>query len=102
MRREAGCLCYFRLRADDTTLAAALASASPALDFLISVHVSSATKNHKNLVSGLWDTLEARKSSQKTEGRGLRLDFSRAGFGSAILQPRKARIYTEALARIET
>jgi hypothetical protein len=31
---------------------------------------------------------------------GLRLDSSRAGFGSAILQPRKARIYTEALARI--
>jgi hypothetical protein len=25
--------------------------------------------------------------------------FSRAGFGSAILEPRKARIYTEALAR---
>jgi len=25
-------------------------------------------------------------------------DFSRAGFGSAILEPRKARIYTEALA----
>jgi hypothetical protein len=30
----------------------------------------------------------------------LRLDSSRAGFGSAILEPRKARIYTEALARL--
>jgi len=30
----------------------------------------------------------------------LRLDSSRAGFDSAVLEPRKARIYTEALARI--
>jgi len=38
----------------------------------------------------------------KAEPLEDRFDSSKAGLFSAILEPRKARIYTEALVRIET